>query len=295
MQSHSTVRPTIEDGDQLRAHLRDMWGGVAGAWDRHAEFVDLRGEQITARMLELAPPQPGDHVLELACGPASVGLAAAERVGPDGLVVVSDVAEQMTAIAERRAAALELANVRARVLDLEQIAQPDGSYDVVFCREGLMLVPDPERAAREIRRVLRPGGRLALSVWGPRSRNPWLGIVFDVVGERLGASVPPPGIPHPFSLDDPDRLARLLADAGLEDVVVGELATPYRAASFEEWWQRSSELAGPLAQRLAGLPEQATRALHARAREQASVHTTADGRLDIPGVSLIASARRGAA
>ncbi len=291
MESQSVATASVGEDDQLRAHLRDMWGGVAGAWDRHADFVDLRGRQVTERMLELAAPRPGERVLELACGPASVGIAAADRVRPGGEVVVSDVAAEMTAIARRRADALGLANVATLELDLEQIAQPECSFDVAVCREGLMLVPDPARAAREIRRVLRPGGRLALSVWGPRDRNPWLGIVFDVVGEQLGAPVPPPGIPHPFSLDDPDRLARLLADAGLVDVVVEELSTPYHAASFEEWWQRSSELAGPLAKRLAALPDEVTRALHARAREEIAVYQTPHG-LDIPGVSLIASARR---
>src|SRR5205823_2349511 len=104
-----------------------------------------------------------------------------------GDVVLSDVAPEMTAIAAARAEAAGLINVSARDLDLEQIAEPDGSYDVVLCREGLMLVPDPVRAAREIRRVLRPGGRAAITVWGPRERNPWLGIVFDSVSAQLGA------------------------------------------------------------------------------------------------------------
>ncbi len=140
--------------------------------------------------------------------------------------------------------------MRTCVLDLEQIEQPDGSYDVVLCREGLMFAPDPARAAREIHRVLRPGGRVALAVWGPRERNPWLGVVLDAVSAQIGAPVPPPGVPGPFSLGDADRVAELLSGAGLADVVVDELATPLRAGSFEEWWTRTSALAGPLANML---------------------------------------------
>jgi len=268
-----------------------MWAAVAGAWEEHADYVDARGASVTEKMLGLTLPQPGERVLELACGPGSVGLAAAARVAPEGEVVMSDVVAEMTAIAAARAEALGLRNVSTRVLDLERIEEPDGSYDVVLCREGLMLVPDPARAASEIRRVLRPGGRVALAVWGPRARNPWLGIVFDTVSAQMGAPTPPPGIPHPFSLDDPDKLAGLLSDAGLSEVIVGELPTPYHAASFEEWWERSCSLAGPLAQKLASLPEAAAQALRARAGEAIMAYDGPDG-LEFPGVSLVAAARR---
>jgi SAM-dependent methyltransferase len=281
----------VEQPDGIRAHLHQMWGSVAGGWLEHADWTDLRGADVTARMLELTKPRPGEQVLELASGPGGVGLAAAALVSPGGQVVISDVAAEMTAIAAARAHARGITNVSARELDLEDIDELDESYDVVLCREGLMLVSDPARAAREIHRVLRRGGRVALAVWGPRARNPWLGVVFDSVSAQLGAPVPPPGLPSPFSLEDGDRLAGLLAGAGLSDVAVCEQPTPYRAASFDEWWARTAALAGPLAQRLAGLPEPAQEALRARAHEAISPYETPTG-LDIPGVSLVASATR---
>ena len=154
-----------------------------------------------------------------------------------------------------------------------------------------MLVADPARAAGEIRRVLRPAGRVAVAVWGPRERNPWLGVVFDSVSAQLGAPVPPPGIPGPFSLEDSDTLAGLLSGAGLSDVVVEEFPVPLRAVSFEGWWGRACALAGPLAQRLASLPDEAAQAIRARAREAISVYETPAG-LDIPGVALLAAGHR---
>jgi len=268
-----------------------MWSSVAAGWAEHAAYADARGATMTDTMLELSTPAPGERVLELACGAGGAGLAAAERVAPGGEVVLTDVVAEMTAIAATRADALGLHNVSTRELDLERIDEPDHSYDVVLCREGLMLVPDPTRAVREIRRVLRPGGRVALSVWGPRERNPWLGVVFDSVTAELGVPTPPPGIPGPFSLEDADRLAGLLSDAGLGDVVVRALPTPYRAASVDEWWTRTCALAGPLAQRLAALPDHARNAVRARAREAISVYETPTG-LEIPGLSLVAAAVR---
>jgi SAM-dependent methyltransferase len=277
--------------DQLAAHLHGMWRAVAGGWAEHADWADDRGAAVAEEMLELAALTPGERVLELACGPGGAGLAAARRVAPGGEVVLSDVAAEMTAIAAARAEVLGLSNVSTLDLDLEHIDEPDHSYDAVLCREGLMFAQQPDRGAREIRRILRPGGRVALTVWGPRDRNPWLGVVFDAVSAQLGTPIPPPGIPGPFSLADAGRLAGLLSDAGLSGVVVRELPTPYQAASLEDWWTRTCALAGPLAQRLAALPEQAQQALRARASKAISKYQTSTG-LEIPGVCLIAGATR---
>ena len=267
---------------QPSTQLHEMWASVAPAWAEHADYADTRGAAITARLLELA------------CGAGGVGIAAAELVGPAGEVVLSDVASEMTTIAAGRAAVLGLANVRTLRLDLDDLAQPDQSCDVVLCREGLMFALDPAHAAAEIRRILRPGGRVAVAVWGPRAGNPWLGVVFDAVSAQLGAPLPPPGIPGPFALDDPGRLGRLLAGAELTDVVVTEVPTPLRDSTFDAWLSRTSALAGPLATRLAALPEHARRQLRARLAEAVRPYQTPVG-LDFPGVSLLAAGRRAAA
>jgi SAM-dependent methyltransferase len=270
--------------NDLAAGLHAMWAAVAAGWGEHADYVDARSATLTARMLDRAAPRPGDRVLELACGAGGLGMAAAERVAPDGEVVLSDVAAEMTAIAARRADDRGLTNVSIRELDLERIDEPDASFDVVLCREGLMFALDPGQAAREIRRVLRPGGRFALAVWGPRERNPWLGIVLDAVSEQLGAPLPPPGIPGPFALGDAAKL-REIVQAEVEEVPV-----PLRVPSFDAWWSRTTALAGPLAKMLAVQPPEATEAIRERAREAVRSYETADG-IELPGVSLLASGR----
>jgi SAM-dependent methyltransferase len=279
------------DVDELRAGLHIMWGSVAPGWEQNADFVDARAADLTAAMLSAADLNPGDRVLELACGPGGLGLAVAERVGDEGEVVLSDVVPQMTAIAAARGEERGLANVTTLELDLERIDQPDHAYDAVLCREGIMLVPDQHGAAAEIRRVLRPGGRAVVSVWGPRERNPWLGAMLDAVGAQLGGTFPPPGVPGPFALDDRGRLLATLSNAGFADVEVIEVEAPWRGVSFDQWWLVTTALAGPLARVLEAQPPEALDAIRTHARESLAQYESGDG-LEIPGVTLVGTARR---
>ncbi len=283
-------------GEQVRERVHAAWGSVAAAWGRHAEEVEERAAALTAAMVRAVDPAPGDVVLELACGAGGLGLSLADRVAPGGRVVLSDVAPPMVEVAAGRAAARRAGDgaaveVDARVLDLEEIDLPASSVDVVVCREGLMFAFDPAQAAREIVRVLRPGGRIAVSVWGSRAANPWLGVLADAVQDQLGTPVPPPGVPGPFSLGDPGALAAVLTGAGLEQVRVVDLPLPTHDASFEEYWRLRTELAGPLRTLLAGLTPEQLAATRETVRNRLGRHLTTAG-LVVPGLVHLATARR---
>ncbi len=142
----------------LRPQLHTMWSSVADGWAQHANFVDARGQAVTEWMVAATAPVQGDRVLELACGPGAMTLAVAGTVDP-GEVIASDVAPEMADIAVARAHSQGLYNVHGRRLDLEDIEEPDGSFDVVYCRDGLQFATDPARAVAEIARVTKPGAR----------------------------------------------------------------------------------------------------------------------------------------
>ncbi len=274
----------------LRPQLHGMWSSVSDAWAQHATFIDARGEKVTEWFVDATAPAQGDRVLELACGPGAVTLAVAGLVDP-GEVVASDVAIEMADIAVARAHSRGLYNVHGRRLDIEEIDLPAGSFDIVYCRDGLQFATDPARAVTEIARVTKPGGRVAVATWAGRDRNPWLGLVFDVLSEQLGHPVPPPGVPGPFSLGDAKRLEGLFVDAGFADVHIEQQPVPLRAPSFDGWWRMTTSLAGPLALIIGGLDAETTDKLRTRAHEAVAPFETADG-LDIPGVALVLSARR---
>lgn len=267
------------------------WDAVARAWEEHAAATDEQNAAATDRMLALAGLRAGEHVLELAAGPGGAGLLAAPLVAPGGTVVLSDAAEGMLAVAERRAAAAGLTNVTTRVLDLEDLGGLEGPFDVVLCRHGLMLCSEPERAVRDVVRALAPGGRVVAAVWATREENPWLGTLLDAVSTTIGVEIPPPGLPGPFTLGGAGRLAAVLADAGLEPVADETVDAALRAADADAWWRMVPQLAGPLALVLASLPEEQRDEIAGRAREAARRWQTPDG-LVLPGRVVVAAGRR---
>lgn len=280
-----------QTSDEIRARVHAMWAGVADRWAEYADETDQRGKHVAELMLQRTAVALGERVLELACGPGGTGLAAAALVGAGGHVVLSDVAAEMAAVAAGRAAAGGLTNVTTKTLDLEEIAEDDASFDVVLCREGLMFAVDPDRAAREICRVLRRSGRMAVAVWGPQHDNPWLDIVFDAVNSVTGLQVPPLGVPGPFALQDQARLRRILEGAGLEDIIIEAVPTPLHSPSFERWWTRTTSVAGPLAAIVSRFDADTSAALQDKLRQAVAPYTTASG-VELPGLTLLASAIR---
>jgi SAM-dependent methyltransferase len=245
--------------------MSEMWDSVAPGWEANAGFVDEQLAVATGVLLDAAGVSEGDAVLDLAAGPGGAGLAAVDRVGSSGSVVLSDVAAEMVAVAARRASAS--AQVSTAVFDQSAIAFGDGSFDAVISRHGLMFVEDPVAAVAEAVRVLRAGGRYAAMTWDRRQLNPWLGSVLDAVGDQFGVPFPPPSVRGPFSLENPALLTSVLEDGGLEGVTVQALATPMHAASLDEWWDRVPKLAGPLAIALAGMEPDVRDAISKRAKQ----------------------------
>ncbi len=245
--------------------MSEMWDSVAPGWEANARYVDEQLAPATEALLGATGVAEGHRVLDLAAGPGGAGLAATQRVGPGGRVVLSDVASEMVAVALRRAGAD--ARVSTAVFDQSAIGFEPESFDAVINRHGLMFVEDPVATVAEAVRVLRAGGRYGVMTWDRRELNPWLGLVLDAVSDQFGVPFPPPSVRGPFSLDSVEVLTSVLRDGGLEDVTVQTMSTPMRAASLDEWWERVPKLAGPLAIALEGMEADVRDAIGNRARQ----------------------------
>jgi SAM-dependent methyltransferase len=274
---------------EYRRSSCEAWRATAPGWERwRAQLAENLSPVRTWLITELAP-RPGDTVLELCAGPGETGFAAAAIVGERGRVLSTDFSPEMVEIARRRGAELGLRNVDFRVVDAERIELDADSVDGVLCQSGYMLMADPAAALSETRRVLRPAGRVALSVWGEPERNPWASIGGRFLVERGHVPPPEPGAPGAFSMASEERTRELLEGAGFTDVRIEEVAVQWRFRDLDEYQRWLMDVSASVALVIRGLPAEEAEALTSRL-EEAFAPFAADGGYEVPGVALCAVA-----
>ncbi len=265
---------------------RARWAGIAKGWETYADAFRSNTMPVSSWMVDAIGPQPGHTVLDLAAGIGDVGFLAAEMIEPGGTLITSDFVPEMLSAAQRRAETLGIRNVRFRQIDAQTMDLDAASLDGVLCRWGYMLMDDPAAALLQTRRVLRPGGHLALAAWTAAEDNPWSAVPVEVLiaGGRIDPE-PPPG-PGQFTWAPEGIIAEHLEAAGFVEYEVDALEFPIRYASVREWWETT--------QAMGARASAATGAVDAELLEQlaeaAAPWTAADGSLAIPAKTWVASA-----
>ena len=233
--------------DDYRRTSYEIWEAMAAGWERRRAQLAEDLAPVRTWLISELQPRPGDQVLELSAGPGDTGFAAASIVGRRGRLVSTDFSPDMVEVARRRGAQLGLENVEYRVIDAEHIELEADSVDGVLCQSGYMLMSDPGVALAETRRVLRTGGRLALSVWGAPERNPWAAIAGRFLVERGHMPAPEPGAPGVFSMASEERTRALLEKAGFTAVRTDEVAMRWVFRDLDDYEAWLTEVAGALA------------------------------------------------
>jgi SAM-dependent methyltransferase len=287
MTRHSEMSGQHETG---RQQSRADWAAVAPGWYAQREEIWKASRPVSEWMVRKLDPQPGDTVLELAAGLGDTGLMAARLLGETGRVFITDFTPEMVAAARRRAEELSVENAEFRTLDAERMDLETDSVDGVLCRWAYMQMIDPAAAFAETRRVLRPGGRLAFSVWAERERNPTLSLAGNVLVE-LGHTPPPdPQEPSAFFLADPERIRKLVEGAGFAEPEIEEVSFRWRFASRDTYWRYLTETAASASRILRSLSPEAQNTVRKRVHEAARPYYSGEG-YDFPAVCLNILAR----
>jgi ubiquinone/menaquinone biosynthesis C-methylase UbiE len=267
------------------------WEEAAPGWVRRQKMMRDWAAPVSHWMVDAISPQPGERILELAGGLGETGMLAAELVAPMGSVIVSDQAEGMLAGARERAETLGLGNVEFKVLNAEWIDLPLASVDAVLCRWGYMLMADPGAALSETRRVLRPGGRVALAIWDEISTNPWAQLPAEEIAER--GTQPATGTvdqPGPFALGDRERVRALLDEAGFTEVLIEAIEIVRRHESFDELWEAHLDVSRSFHDAVMAHSEPEILAIRDSLERRFAPFTTDSGTLEVPGRTLVALA-----
>ena len=268
--------------------MSDQWQAMAPRWEEGRKLLWRGTRPVSEWLVARLEPQPGQTILELAAGAGETGFLTAPLLGPEGRLISSDREPGMIEAASRLAGELGIANADFRVLDADRLELPDGSIDGVLSRFGYILKGEPPPALAEIRRVLRPGGRLAFSVWAERSRNPWMTVPAEVMVERGHLQPQSEAETRLSAKRNPETITHLLTEAGFADPEIEELEVAYRFADAEELWFFISELRGPVALALADLPEAERNQVRAAVESRSS---SAVGGFELGGVSLNVATR----
>jgi ubiquinone/menaquinone biosynthesis C-methylase UbiE len=266
--SDAMAKPEDTATDEI---LRE-WGESAPYWQRHADTIRSMFGPVTQALIEAANIMEGETVLDVAGGAGEPSLTIAEVVGPTGSVTYTDAVREMVAAAESEARRRGLSNVSFKQSSAQSLPFESQSFDAVTSRLGVMFFPDPGAALREMLRVTKHEGVMALAVWGKSELNPFSYSVTNVVSRYLNLPPADPSVPNAFRFAEPGALAAILLEAGGRDVKERVIDFHINAPiSQKEFWEMRSETSGTLREKLAALPDDQAASVAAEVQKAVSV------------------------
>ncbi len=231
--------------EQIREQQKETWNKFSPGWkkwdDLFMDFLGPMGDEI----IRLLNPKGNDAVLDVAAGTGEPGLTIASKL-KGGKVVITDLAQDMLEIAKENAIRRGIHNIETRACDVCEMPFADHAFDAVSCRFGFMFFPDTLLAAKEMARVLKPGGRIATAVWNVPEKNFWVTAIMGAINRNMELPAPPPDAPGMFRCAKEGYLTNLFEQAGLKNISVKEVAGKLNCKTTDVYWNAMNEVAAPV-------------------------------------------------
>lgn len=280
------------DAEAFKLATRDQWEKAARGWNDQTPNIRAWLQGPTDAMLNMAGVALGQRVLDVAAGAGDQTLDIAQRVGPRGFVLATDISPAILELAKANAAAAGYGNVQVRVADAERLGLEEASFDAAVCRLGLMFLPDPLQGLREIRRALKPGATACVMVFSRPEANPCVATLMSTALKHAGL---PPRDPYQpgglLSLGKPGVIDELFRAAGFKDVATTRIAAPFRLPSVRDYLHFVRTSASPIQQILARLDTAARQAAWAEMDERLRIFQAGAG-WEGPNELLLTAAKR---
>lgn len=224
---------------------RNSWNQYSGGWKKWNDFLTGIMMPVGEILIDSLELKGDEYVLDVASGTGEPGLTAC-KILPLGKVTSIDFSEKMVAIANENAQQHGIRKYQSQVAEVSDMPFKNNSFDDIICRFGMMFFPDIQGSIHEMMRVLKPGGKSAVAVWAAPEQNSFLTLLGMTVAEKLRLPKPLPDTPGIFRFAKPGHLSGLFKDAGFVDVTESNINGEIAYDSFEQYWEVSTDVAGPI-------------------------------------------------
>ena len=230
--------------EQIRDQQKASWNKFSPGWRKWdvlmMDFLHPIGDEIIGSL----NPKSDETILDVASGTGEPGLTIATML-KGGKVVITDLAEDMLEVAKEHARQREIKNIEFLACDVCELPFADSSFDAISCRFGFMFFPDMLLAAKEMARVLKPGGRIATSVWNLPEKNFWVTAVGGTINKNMQIPPPPPEAPGMFRCAKSGLIQDLFKQAGLKNCTEKEITSKLKCLTADIYWNMMTEVAAP--------------------------------------------------